>query len=218
MITLDTLTDWHPLSGSIVLRSSDDRVRRVRVYLNCMEPTPLFVIGHTSSDDGRPVKAPARFLCTMPAGLEELEFYAAGDVEIGADHTDRVVYYQSTEGETYWFDGDGESFTTIHERTPRNEALEWVQFQSEQNQKRMQAVLRAEMDEQLAAMREEYGRQTGVHGGEAPQHPKSQRPGKAPSPDGRRLDKPGNRVGVAPVDAAGSGVDADEPAGGEEEE
>lgn len=218
MINLDTLSDWHPLGNSMVLRAGDDRVRRVRVYFNAMEPTPLFVVQATGGENGLPSKRPARFLCTLPAGLEEVEFFASGDVEIAADHTDRVVYFQSVEGEQMWFDGDGESFTTIHNRAPRNEALEWVQFQAEQNQMRMQAVLRAEMDEQLAAMREEYGRQTGVHGGEAPQHTKPQRPGKAPSPDGRRLDKPGNRVGVAPVQPAGSGVDADEPAGGEEEE
>lgn len=214
MLTLDTLNDWHPLSGSMILRAGDDLVRRVRVYFNCMEPTPLFIVGYDAGEDGRLVKRPARFLATMPAGLEELEFYVAGDVEIGPDHADRVVYYQSTEGETHWFDGDGESFTSIHERTPRNEALEWVQFQAEQNQKRMQAALRAEMDEQLAAMREEYGRQVGVHGGKAAEPPKSAgKPGKAAVP----AKVAGSPAGGADGSAA-SGNQSDEQADGEAQE
>jgi hypothetical protein len=180
MVTLDTITDWYPLGDSIILRAGrDERPRLVRLYLNCMEPTPLFIAGYTSGEDGTP--APARFLCTMPAGLEELQFYAAGDVEIAADHADRVVYYQSTEGEKYWFDGDGESFTTIHDRAPRNEALEWVQYQAEQNQKRMQAALRAEMDEQLAAIRSEYEGRTGVHGGEVAKPSKPAKPRSKPA-------------------------------------
>jgi hypothetical protein len=214
MITLDTLNDWYPLSGSIVLRAGDNRVRRVRLYLNCMESTPLFVVGYTAGEDGRVIKCPARFLCTMPAGLEELEFYAAGDVEIGADHADRVVYYQSTEGEKYWFDGDGESFTTIQERAPRNEALEWVQFQAEQNQKRMQAALRAEMEDQLAAIRSEYEGRTGIHGGKAAEPPKSgSKSGKAAAA--------AKVAGSPPVGADGSaeaGGKPDGSAGGETEE
>lgn len=172
-VKLDNLKDWYPVSGSIVLEATDDLVRRVRVYLNCLEPTPFFVVQTVPDENGLPVKAPARFLATMPAGLETLEFYAAGDIEIAPDDADRCVYYQCTEHDQMWFDGDGESFTSIHERAPRNEALEWVQYQAELNQKRMQAALRAEMDEQLAAMRAEIGGSTGVHGGEAAQPQKS---------------------------------------------
>ncbi|RWP57965.1 hypothetical protein [Mesorhizobium sp.] len=170
-IKLDNLADWRPLSGSIILGGSDERSRRVRVYLNCMEPTPLFV-----ALDG----APARFLATMPAGLERLEFVASGEVEIAADTVDRVVYYQCTEHEKMWFDGDGASFTTIHERQPRNEALEWVMFQQEQNQKRVEAVLRAEMQNQIDRMRSEYeSAGTGIHGSATAQHQKPTA-GKAP--------------------------------------
>ncbi|RWM79348.1 MAG: hypothetical protein E5X86_12625 [Mesorhizobium sp.] len=205
-IKLDNLSDWHPLSGSIVLRASDDRARRVRVYLNCLEPTPLFVVQ---------AGAPARFLATMPAGLETLEFVARGEVEIGADTVDRVVYYQATETEKMWFDGDGATFTTIHERAPRNEALEWVQFQAEQNQKRMEAALRAEMQTHLAAMRSEYeNASSGVHGGEAPQHPKpaagKKAAGKQPVDGGTPQPAAG-----AP---AGAGAAADGTADGENEE
>ncbi|WP_137934844.1 hypothetical protein [Mesorhizobium comanense] len=208
MITLDTLNDWYPLGGSIVLRAGrEDRARLVRLYLNCMEPTPLFIVSYTAGEDGSPVKAPARFLCTMPAGLEQLEFYAAGDIEIGADHADRVVYYQSTEGERHWFDGDGESFTMIHERAPRNEALEWVQFQAEQNQKRMQAALRAEMETQLAAIRSEYEGRTGIHGGEVEEPAKPAKRASKAAANGKSQS--------GPVEPAPSGDNADEPADGE---
>lgn len=177
-IKLDNLSDWQPLSGSIVLLAADDYPRRVRVYLNCMEPTPLFIVQTVTDEEGNPEERPARFLATMPAGLETLEFVASGDLEIGADHADRVVLYQSTGAEKTWFDGEGESFATIHDRAPRNEALEWVQFQSEQNQKRMEAALRNEMQDQLAAIRSEYEKQSGIHGGASAQHSQS---GKTPA-------------------------------------
>lgn len=205
MLTLDTLNDWHPLSGSMVLRAGDDLVRRVRIYFNCMEPTPLFIVGYDAGEDGRLVKRPARFLATMPAGLEELEFYVAGDVEIGADHAERVVYYQSTEGETHWFEGDGESFATIHERAPRNEALEWVQFQAEQNQMRMQAALRAEMEQQLAAIRSEYDERTsGVHGGKAAEPPKPAKlaAGKAAADSRKGVQSPATAEGGSTADGS----------------
>ncbi|MET2831593.1 hypothetical protein [Mesorhizobium shangrilense] len=207
-IKLDNLADWHPLAGSVVLRASDDRSRRVRIYFNCLEATPLFVVEATAGDDGRVVKRPARFLATMPAGLETLEFIANGEVEIAADDVDRVVYWQSTEREEMWFDGDGESFTTIHDRAPRNEALEWVTFQAEQNQKRMEAALRSEMMGQLAAMRSEYERQSGVHGGEAPQRQKPKSgAGKAGSADQQGDAAPG-----------GTGAEGDGSLQGETEE
>ncbi|RWQ34081.1 MAG: hypothetical protein EOS21_28505 [Mesorhizobium sp.] len=196
-IKLGNLTDWVPLSGSIILGASDERSRRVRLYLNCLEPTPLFM-----AQDG----APARFLATMPAGLELVEFVASGEVEIAADSLDRVVYYQSTETEKMWFDGDGSSFTTIHERQPRNEALEWVMFQQEQNQKRVEQVLRAEMQTQLDRMRTEYeNTSSGVHGGAAAQHqkPTPAKGAAAPQDGGGVQPNGGSAVQPAPAGAPG---------------
>lgn len=201
-IKVGNLSDWLPLSGSIILGASDERSRRVRLYLNCLEPTPLFVIQNG---------APARFLATMPAGLELIEFVAAGEVEVAADTVDRVVYYQSTEHEKMWFDGNGASFTTIHERMPRNEALEWVQFQSEQNQKRMEAALRSEMQNHLAALRGEYeNTSSGVHGGAVAQHKKpAAAKAAAPSLDGGAGQSPdGGAIQPAP-----GGAPADEQVG-----
>ncbi|RWO96665.1 MAG: hypothetical protein EOQ98_21845 [Mesorhizobium sp.] len=201
-IKVGNLSDWLPLSSSIILGASDDRARRVRLYLNCLEPTPLFV-----SQSG----APARFLATMPAGLELVEFVASGEVEIAADSLDRVVYYQSTEHEKMWFDGDGASFTTIHERMPRNEALEWVQFQSEQNQKRMEAALRSEMQNHMAALEAKYeNTSSGVHGGAAAQHQKPAQAKAAAAPLDGGAPQPNGGGAVQP---APGGAPADEQVG-----
>lgn len=202
-IKLDNLSDWQPLSGSIVLLAADDYPRRVRVYLNCMEPTPLFIVRTVTDDEGNPEKLAARFLATMPAGLETLEFVASGDLEIGADHADRVVLYQSTGAEKTWFDGDGESFATIHDRAPRNEALEWVQFQTEQNQRRMEAALRSEMQDQLAAIRSEYEQQSGIYGGEAAKLEKSGKTPLAGKADGKvRPDAGTGKSDFKPVEGS----------------
>ncbi|TIM42884.1 MAG: hypothetical protein E5Y55_20930 [Mesorhizobium sp.] len=197
-VKIGNLSDWRPMSGSIILGASDERSRRVRLYLNCMEPTPLFVV-----QDG----APARFLATMPAGLDLVEFVASGEVEVSADSLDRVVYYQCTEHEKMWFDGDGASFTTIHERQPRNEALEWVMFQQEQNQKRVEAVLRAEMQNQIDRMRSEYeSAGTGIHGSATAQHQK-------PAPVKTGVPKPAPVGGGAGQSPDGNSPPATAPAG-----
>ncbi|MER8365966.1 hypothetical protein [Mesorhizobium sp. M1378] len=191
-VKLDSLSDWNPLVGSLGLYGSDPR--RVKIYFNCEAVTPFFI----TIDKGAP-----RFLTTLDHGLSTLEFWTHGEIEIAAADLEAVVHWQSTEDESQVFEGTGESFTTVHERAPRNEALEWVQYQSELNQRRMETALRAEFNNQLADIRKaNEGSTSGVHGGAAPQHPQP-KGGK----DALKSEVPDNELGSSERAERGSDPD-----------
>lgn len=161
-VKLDTLADWKKSGGVIGLKGTDHR--RVKIYFNCEAQTPLYI---KLDGDEHP-----SFLATLAPGLETLEFWASGTLQIAPLDADAVYLWQSTEDDSMVFEGDGETFTTIHNRAPRNEALEWMQFQAEQNAKAFQAQLRADMEAQIATMRSEYeGTTTGLRSGATAQHP-----------------------------------------------
>lgn len=208
-IKLDTLKDWKPLTGSIGLRGEDRR--RVKIYVNCEAVTPLWIAHDGDEPD---------FLTTVPYGLSTLEFWADGDVEIAppADFKS-IVKWQSTEDDEFTFDGDGETFATIHVPQPRNEALEYVQYQALLNQQRMEAAMREQMETHLAAMEAKYGgSNNGVHGSPSAEHPKSegQQSGgnAAPVPSGQQgQQQPANVQPASPV-AAGEGNNQPPASGG----
>ena len=162
-IKLDTLSDWKRINGSIGLLAATRR--RVKIYLNCEDVTPFYIV----VDGGE-----ASFLTTVPYGLSTLEFWAEGNLEIAPATADAMVHWQATEDDEFTFDGTGETFTTIHERQPRNEALEYMMYQQELNQKRMQDALRSEFSDKLASLKEQYEGSSGVHGSAAAQHQEPQ--------------------------------------------
>lgn len=208
-IKLYTLADWTPLQGSIVLAGKE--ARRIKIEFNCERETALAA---------KLDETPARFLTTVPAGVSTLEFWASGKVEIAPFEDDgAIVHWYSTEDDKMVFAGTGESFTTIHERAPRNEALEWAMFQSELNQRRMQADLRAEFEGQLSALKAQYDGKTGVHGGEVAE---PQKPAKAAKKGEKAVSDPGGsgKPGLQqqqPAKPAPAGDGDNEPPEGEEQ-
>lgn len=164
-IKLGNLADWRILEAkslSFVAPDYDaDKPRRVRLYLNSEAGCNWYV--HYGDTE--------RFLAFVPAGQETLEFVCEGDFDLMPHRAEGVeIQYWTSETEDYWTEGDGETFSTIYERQPRNEALEYVMFQAAQNQLRRDKA----HAEELAAIRAEIGAmnggQSGIHGGSAAEY------------------------------------------------
>lgn len=226
-IKLGNLADWRILEGASIAFTSPDydktRSRRLRLDLNSefecnwyirfhripILNMPEYEIGHEAKL-GEPI-AYERFFAVIPAGLQTVEFTVAGDFELLPIRQDECeIQFWTTEAEEYWTEGDGQTFSTIHERQPRNPDLEWVQFQALQNQLRRD---KAHADE-LAAIRAEIGAMnnggTGVHGQPATEH-------KEPKSGGAKAagkQPPSSKQGEAGGDPPGPVVQPDEGGNG----
>jgi len=191
-IKLGNIADWRVLEGKSLSFVAPDydakKPRRVVLYVNSEAACNWYI----QSAEGE------RFLAALPAGLETLDFVCNGDFDLMPNRAEGVeIQYWTSEAEEYWTEGDGETFSTIYERQPRNEALEYVMFQASQNQLRRDKA----HAEELAAIRAEIGAmnagQSGIHGGSAAQH---QEPGASGS---------GGAQGAGAVPGAGVGSGAD---------
>lgn len=174
-IKLLNLADWRVLEGKslafVAPEYDRDKPRRIRLDLNQEAGCNWYV----KLDSGE-----ARFLAHVPIGLQTLEFVFDGDFEISPVVPDGCqIQYWTSEAEAYWTEGDGETFSTIYERQPRNEALEWVQFQAMQNQLRRDRAHAEELAAIRALVENGNGSQqkSGIHGQQATQH-------KEPEPEG----------------------------------
>lgn len=143
-IKLGNISDWRVLSDRALAFSAPDydrgRPRKVRLDLNSEFGCNWYI---KAGDE-------ERFFAVIPAGLQTVEFIFEGDFELMPVRPDDCeIHYWTSEAEEYWTEGNGETFSTIYERQPRNEALEYVMFQASQNQMRRD---RAHAEE-LAAIR-----------------------------------------------------------------
>lgn len=163
-VKLHSLSRWLPLnSGDAIVfeKSSGTGERRVRLHLNLARQTTFFV----EDKDG------ARLLATLPAGLETVEFSAAGKVAVFAEDGAAEVHYQTSEYEpTHVRVVDPVIFTKIANRRHRNPELEEMMFRMNQNLERRLAIQAAEIEAAFERRRkeEEYGRSAEIIETDAP--------------------------------------------------
>lgn len=185
---------------------------------------PEYLLGHEAKF-GEP-HVVERFLAYVPAGMETIEFTFSGDFEVmpafpvvteyvpdadgevkpvEVERRGEVLYWNG-EHETFWTEGDGETFSTIYERQPRNEALEYIQFQAFQNQARRDKAHAAELAEMRAAIGAINDGKAGIYGGAPAEHQEPVGGGNkpaAPSP------KPAAKKAAKPAgDQSGGGADS----------
>ncbi|MCA0277271.1 MAG: hypothetical protein LCH86_14810 [Proteobacteria bacterium] len=225
-IKLGNLNDWRVLDGKSLAFVAPDydkrRPRRLRLDVNSefgcnwyirFHRVPImnmdeYVLG-AEAVEGEP-EAFERFFAFIPAGLETVEFTFGGDFELMPVRPDECeILYWTSEAEEMWVEGDGETFSTIYERQPRNEALEYVMFQASQNQLRRDKA----HAEELAAIRAEIGamngRQSGVHGGAPAQH-------QEPVADGGKVKAAAPALPTGADATANGGGGGDKSSSGEE--
>ncbi|WCK74270.1 hypothetical protein G6L96_025725 (plasmid) [Agrobacterium tumefaciens] len=128
-VKLNSLSRWSelPSDKAIVFAGSDLGERTVRLNLN-LEAATSFFIGNDDEE---------RFLVTMPAGVDTVEFSVAGTFRVYAEEGSGAVLYQSADLEpTYAEVVDPVIFTKIANRRHRNPELEEMMFRMNQNLER----------------------------------------------------------------------------------
>jgi hypothetical protein len=132
-IKLNSLARWQMLApgGAIELAHTSDSGRRVRLHVNCAAPTTFYV----EDADG------PRLLAAVPAGLETIEFSAAGNFAVFAGEGSGEVHYQTAEGEpTFARVVDPVIFTKLAQRRHRNPEIEEVMMRMQANMERRFAL------------------------------------------------------------------------------
>lgn len=149
-IKLNSLARWDSLSpeNGIMFAGSDVAERRVRINFNCERPTAFFI---QLSE-----REPERFLTALPAGLETVEFNAAGSFMVFAAEGSGAVHYQSADLEPTFVEVvDPVIFTRIANRRHRNPELEEMMYRAQLNMERRFAQLAAEQEAALERRRME---------------------------------------------------------------
>lgn len=140
-IRLDELSGWTLMGAgnSLALPCEHEENRRVRLNVNCEEPTWLYV------DHGGSFVP--QFVAALPAGCETLEFVARGDLVVSfvTDDAASQVWVQTSELEPNVVPNpNAVSFTEIVARRARNPELEMMQALARQNERRMRDMLEAQ--------------------------------------------------------------------------
>lgn len=132
-IKLDSLARWSLLGKGQAIQftsAEKDAGRRVRLHLNCADFTTFYV------DDGKSV----RLLATVNAGLETVEWSAAGDFAVLAEEGAGEIWYWTAEAEpTFAVVADPVIFTKLLERRKRNPEVEYMMRQVHLNNERRMA-------------------------------------------------------------------------------
>ena len=149
VVRIHNVTKWEVIDPGSVLRltGADGEPRKVRVELNCPEPTRVDLVGA----DGRV------FFVAVVTGYEVVQF-TTYDAEC------HLAF--STDGEVWFFTNDGdqigvdrsmvtESFATVMQRRARNPELERMMFKMNQNIERRLAQQAAELEAIKRAREEE---------------------------------------------------------------
>lgn len=160
-IKLGSLDRWTLVPSGKLISFTGKTLRRIRLSVNVAQSVPLMI----GTEDGQ-----ERLLTVVPAGLSTIEFTERGNIGVWPDVDGVEIYYQTAEDEPTHVVGNGETFTTIHQRQPRNPELERIMFAQMQNTERREARLRAEFAAQIEALRK--GNEARVHEQAAPKHKK----------------------------------------------
>jgi len=187
VVRIHNVSKWVKVPEGKVIELVGDRDRKVRIEVNCPEPTRFDV-----------VEGDFLTFLAVVQGYEVLEFVAGAQAHV----------VPTTEGEVWYFTNDGDqiaeerddlvSFTKIASRRARNPELELMMFKMNQNMERRMAQQAAEMAAMLAAQAAEvpHDPETGevIENGEV---------------------SSGNDLGTASPPAGGEGGAAEQPAAGQ---
>lgn len=141
VVRIHNLTKWSVIQPGEALDLPGEELRNVVLDLRVTERTRVDVV----ADGG------VWFLAVIePAdGVQRLEFGVTGKVEL-AFSTDGEVWFFTDDGDSIAYENpEAVSFTKIANRRSRNPQLEMMMFKQEQNARRREELLMAE----IAAMR-----------------------------------------------------------------
>lgn len=141
-IKFNNLDKWARLAVGSVLQLPGEKLRRVRVELNCPAATRVDVVEHDR-------EAKVTFLAVVE-GHETIEFIAQNLVELVFTSDDDVWYF-TPDGDLVATEiPEATSFTKIASRRARNPELELLMFKQQQNIERRMSAIQAEFDARIA--------------------------------------------------------------------
>lgn len=136
MIQLNNLRDWKSLGEGEVLELHKKKSRSVKLHLSAPDPTRLYY--------QYPGDSP-RFLARV-CGIDVVSFVCEGEIDVIADGP---VLFRTADNERAVAQPDGEKFTKMMERAPRNPEMEAVQRAMYANMERRLAQQSAEFNRVL---------------------------------------------------------------------
>lgn len=168
VLRIHNVGKWSPLGVGNVLNLKGEQFRKVRVDVNCEQPTAFHIV--EGGELGR-----LTFVGVV-TGLETLEFSISGG--------DQVHLTAASDGEVWYFTNDGDShanedleavsFTQVMpQRAQRNPEMERMMWRMEQNMNRRLQQQQGEFEAMIAAQAER----------EAAAPPEQQEPPKEAKPD-----------------------------------
>lgn len=137
MINLFSLRDWTSLAEGEVLELKKKRHRSVKLHVNAADDTRLFFV--TPGDEPR--------LLARVCGLDVIAFNHEGQIDIVSDGP---ILIRTADNERVHTKADGEKFTRIMERAPRNPEVEAIYRTMYTNMERRLAAQTAEMQRVFA--------------------------------------------------------------------
>jgi hypothetical protein len=144
-IKLNSLDRWTLLPRGKAIAFVGTDARRVRLHVNAQFECGLYI----RFDGGE-----ERFLAAVPAGLETVDFTAAGNFVVSPSDGEIEIWYQTAEDEPTYFENlDPVIFTKIIQRRKRNVDLELMMFKANQNAAVREAAMQREFSAQLDAIK-----------------------------------------------------------------
>jgi len=146
-VKLNSIERWTVLEAgsSINFAAAAEGARRVRLNVNCANPTTFYF----ENAEG------PRLLAAVPAGVDVIEFNADGAFAVFPQEGAGEVHYQTAEAEaTAHHVVDPVIFTKLAQRRHRNPELEEMMFRMQQNMERRLALQANEIAAALDARME----------------------------------------------------------------
>lgn len=192
-IKLGSLARWRPYMGAAVcLAGQQHRERCIRLHFNCESETAIYRVFADTDDQ--------QLIAVVPAGLETVEFHAAGEVRfIAVPISGTEVWYQTADIEpTYAEVNDPVIFTRIANRRHRNPEIEEMMFRMQMNMERRFADQAHEFEAALQRRRDE------VENGKPAERVRSDAPGAASGTGSEEIRAPDSpAVTEPPVEGEG---------------
>lgn len=127
VLKVNNLGKWRMLPVGDFLQLPEDRLRRVRIEVNCASPTSIECVEFPEGE------APRHTFLGVITGLEILEFVVETRCEL-IFTSDSDVWYFTQDGDQIAVEVLGAtSFTELAVRTERNPQLEMMMFKANQN-------------------------------------------------------------------------------------
>ncbi|SEQ49386.1 hypothetical protein SAMN05428969_3273 [Devosia sp. YR412] len=159
MIRINNIDKWKRLEPGKHIELPGDRLRRVRLEVNCPQPTRFDVIEYDINGE----EAYGTFIAVI-MGKDIIEFTGEGDLTVipSVDDVAAEVFYFAQDGDQTAVERPGEeTFTELMTRQARDPVMERYMYMQQLNFERRMDAMQADTAAQIAAMGTTFNVRTG---------------------------------------------------------